>query len=200
MSAQRPEPGTEVVFQFRKWDGSPHWRHECVYLGSDEWGEWLGQPRGWGSSRPGRSFVAGGPFVTLLPPSGDWALTANRHRGDGMRIYVDLAWDVRPGDVDGTPDPLLFTGIDMDLDVVRVEGDRGTWIDDEDEWEQHRVHYGYPDEVQEHLLALTADLERRVRAQEAPFAEPVYGAWLDRLEALGLERPRLDSEHDPADA
>lgn len=184
MIEQRPAPGAEVVFQFRKWDGSPHWRHECVYLGSDEWGIWLGQPLGWRSARPGRSFVAEGPFVTLLPPSGDYALTANRHRRDGMRVYVDLAWDVRPGDADGLPDPALFTGIDMDLDVVRVEGERGTWIDDEDEWDEHRVRYGYPAEVQRHLEALAADLEQRVRAQVPPFDDATAGVWLDRLEEL----------------
>ncbi|RYZ26107.1 MAG: hypothetical protein EOO10_16455, partial [Chitinophagaceae bacterium] len=45
------------------------------------------------------------------------------------RIYIDLGWDIRWSD-----DPLLATGIDMDLDVVRVEGERGTWVDDRDEW------------------------------------------------------------------
>ncbi|MBS1672863.1 MAG: hypothetical protein JSS74_02735 [Actinobacteria bacterium] len=194
MSEQRPEPGTAVIFQFRKWDGSPHWRHESVYLGEDEWGIWLGQPTGWGSSRPGRSFIGSGPFVTLLSPSGDWAMTANRHRRDGMRVYVDLTWDVHPGAVDGSPDPLLFTGIDMDLDVVRTEGERGTWIDDEDEWAEHRVQYGYPDDVQRHLEALAAALEQRVRAQAGPFSEAVYGPWLDRVRSLGLERPAAGSD------
>lgn len=59
MSDARPAPGTEMVFQWRKWDGSPHWRHECVYLGADRWGDWLGQPVGWHSVRPGAEFHAG---------------------------------------------------------------------------------------------------------------------------------------------
>ena len=184
MSAERPAPGTEIVFQWRKWDGSPHWRHECVYLGADAWGDWVGQPAGWGSERPARSFTAPGPNVTLVPPSGDWVLTVNRDHPKGMRIYIDLAWDVHAGGADGTPDPLLFTGIDMDLDVVRVEGERGTWIDDEDEWDEHRAWYGYPADVQEHLVALAAELAENVRAQVPPFDDATADRWLDILEAL----------------
>jgi hypothetical protein len=81
---------------------------------------------------------------------------------------------------------VLFTGIDMDLDVVRVEGARGTWIDDEDEWDEHRVEYGYPADVQRHLEALAADLEQRVRAQVPPFDDATADRWLDRLAELAL--------------
>lgn len=186
MNALHPDPGTEIVFQWRKWDGALHWRHECVWLGSDSWGDWVGQPAGWHSARPGLSFVAAVPNVTLVPPTGDFALTVNRDHPKGIRVYIDIAWDVHAGADDGTPDPLLFTGIDMDLDVVRIEGERGTWIDDEDEWDEHRARYGYPAAVQQRLVTLATDLERRVRAQVAPFDDATADAWLDRLEELGL--------------
>ena len=42
----RPEPGTRVQFRWRKWDGGTHWVHDCVYLGSDRWGDWFGQRAG----------------------------------------------------------------------------------------------------------------------------------------------------------
>lgn len=200
VSDARPEPGTSMIFQWRKWDGSPHWRHECVYLGADEWGDWLGQPIGWRSSRPAAGFIAEGPNVTLvpkpavdhrsqrrrvtlIPPAADYALTVNRDHPRGMRVYIDIGWDVR-----WSQDPLLATGIDMDLDVVRVIGERGTWVDDRDEWAEHRLRYGYPAEVIERLEALALDLETRVRAQTAPFDDAVPDAWLDRLTALGLDR------------
>jgi hypothetical protein len=170
-----------MIMQWRKWDGSPHWRHECVYLGSDAWGDWIGQPRGWHSARPGAAFVAEGPNVTLVPPSGDFALTVNRDHPRGMRVYIDLGWDVR-----WSEDPLLVTGIDMDLDVVRVEGERGTWVDDRDEWAEHSVRYGYPVDVMRHLEDLALVLETRVRDQLAPFDDATADAWLDGLEALGL--------------
>ena len=188
MSARRPEPGSAMIMQWRKWDGSAHWRHECVYLGSDEWGDWLGQPTGWRSDRPGASFIAATPNVTLVPEAGDFALTVNRDHPKRMRIYIDLGWDIRWSD-----DPLLVTGIDMDLDVVRVEGERGTWVDDRDEWAEHSIRYGYPAEVMTHLEALALDLEERVRAQHPPFGDAVPDVWLDRLEALALApTPKLD--------
>lgn len=188
MSARRPEPGSEMIMQWRKWDGSAHWRHECVYLGSDEWGDWLGQPTGWRSARPGASFIAATPNVTLVPAAGDFALTVNRDHPKRMRIYIDLGWDIRWSD-----DPLLVTGIDMDLDVVRVEGERGTWVDDRDEWAERSIRYGYPAEVMTHLEALALDLEESVRAQHPPFGDAVPDVWLDRLEALALApTPKLD--------
>ena len=107
----------------------------------------------------------------------------NRDHPKGMRVYIDLGWDVRWSD-----DPLLATGIDMDLDVVRVEGERGTWVDDRDEWEEHSAHFGYPADVMTHLEGLALDLEERVRAQVAPFDDATADVWLDRLEALGLDR------------
>lgn len=179
MNALRPEPGTEMIFQWRKWDGTEHWRHESLYLGADEWGDWIGQPVGWRSTRPGAGFVAEGPNVTLVPPSGDFALTVNRDHPKCMRIYIDLGWDVH-----WTENPLLATGIDMDLDVVRVEGERGTWVDDRDEWAEHSVKYGYPAEIVTHLERLALDFEEHVRAQHPPFDDATADAWLDRLEAL----------------
>ncbi|MEI3843113.1 MULTISPECIES: hypothetical protein [Microbacterium] len=194
MTAPRPAAGSPMIFQWRKWDASPHWRHECVYLGADEWGDWIGQPVGWRSARPGRDFTARGPNVTLVPRpapgenGADHAVTVNRDHPEGMRIYIDLGWDVRWGGADGIADPLLATGIDMDLDVVRMEGPRGTWVDDRDEWDAHRVRYGYPAEVVARLEARALDLESRVRAKTPPFDDAVPDAWLDRLVALGLDR------------
>ena len=125
--------------------------------------------------------------MTLVPRQTDYALTVNRDHPKAMRIYIDIGWDVRWSD-----DPLLAVGIDMDLDVVRVDGDRGIWIDDRDEWEEHSAQYGYPADVMTRLEALALDLEQRVRDRTAPFDDAVPDLWLDRLDALHLA-PRLDS-------
>ncbi len=178
---RRPAFGEPVVFRWRKWDGGAHWVHEVVYLGSDQWGDWVGQPVGWQSRRPGREFVAPTPNVTLIPPSGDYAATVNAapHR---VRVYIDLGWDVRWSDTE----PAVVEGVDMDLDVVRALDARGTWIDDTDEWDQHRVEYGYPSGVVEHLETRAAELEVLVRDLVAPFDDPTAQAWLDRLASLPL--------------
>ena len=172
----RPAPGTSIVFRWRKWDGSPHWEHECVYLGSDEWGDWLGQPAGWLSTRPGRRIEPQNACVTLIAPSGEYAYSHNAHPHH-VPVYIDLAWDLR-WDA-GEP-----TGIDMDLDVVRTTDGRGVWIDDRDEWDEHRVRYGYPLDIVDRLETLAVDLERRVVASEPPFDLATPHAWLARLAAL----------------
>lgn len=187
-----------MIMQWRKWDGSPHWSSEGVYLGADEWGDWIGQPVGWRNVRPGREFAAASPNVMLVPRpdaalgAADHALTVNRRHPRAMRIYIDLAWDVRwvtddVGAGEGVL-PVLALGIDMDLDVVRVDGERGTWVDDRDEWAEHLVQYAYPPEVITHLEARALELEEQVRAQVAPFDDATADVWLDRLEALGLDR------------
>lgn len=168
-------------FRWRKWDGGVHWVHDCVYLGHDSWGEWFGQPAGWRSIRPGRDVVTAGPNVTLMPPIGEYAMTVNA-APSRTRIYIDLGWDIGWSQAaPGAPE-----GIDMDLDVVRALDERGIWIDDRDEWDEHRVHYGYPTHVVERLEALAVDLERRVTVAEAPFDDRTADAWLERLAALGL--------------
>jgi hypothetical protein len=176
----RPEPGTRLQFRWRKWDGGPHWVHECVYLGSDRWGDWFGQLSGWRSFRPGRDYLIDGPNVTLLPPGGDHVVTLNEAPPASYRVYIDIAWDARWSD--GEP-----TGIDMDLDVVDAIDERGVFIDDRDEWDEHRVAYGYPLDIVAKLEALAVDLERRVAAHEAPYDAATADAWLARLAALARD-------------
>lgn len=168
--------------QWRKWDGSPHWGGEAVYLGEDDRGRWLGKPIGWHYSRPGATYLVQSPSVTLIPAGrADHMIGINRDHPRGLRIYIDLAWEVQWNAAG-------VTGIDMDLDVVRRLDERGTYVDDRDEWAEHSIRYGYPADVMAHLEALALDLEQRVRAQVAPFDDATGDVWLDRLSALGLER------------
>ena len=174
--SQRPAPGTPVVFLWRKWDGSPHWEHDCVFLGSDRWGDWVGQRSGWRSARPGRDVASDGDNVTLMPPGGEYAATFNATH-PRTAIYIDVAWDVRWQD--GAP-----TGIDMDLDVVRSHDERGVWIDDRDEWDEHRERYGYPAAIVDRLEQVALDLQRDVGAETVPFDGATAAHWLAELDRL----------------
>ncbi len=123
---------------------------------------------------------APGDSVTLLPPSGEYASTFNTAH-PSVQIYIDVAWDV--GWDPATGDPV---GIDMDLDVVKTRDARGVWIDDVDEWDEHRVALGYPLELVDRLERVAADLEQQVRSEAAPYDGPTAAGWLARLSALGL--------------
>lgn len=174
----RHTAGTPIVFRWRKWDGSPHWQHECVYLGEDAHGDWLGQAAGSHAFRPGRDVLLRSPSVMMLPHGReDYVLTVNA-APELTRVYIDVAWAVRWGE-DGLP-----TAIDMDLDVVRRLDERGVYIDDEDEWEEHRVRFGYPSRVIEALERTAHDLEGRVRAFDPPFDDATADRWLAVLAEL----------------
>ncbi len=180
-ASDRPASGRRLLFRWRKWDGSPHWEHDCVYLGADRFGDWLGQLPGWRSARPGREMLAESANVTLLAPSGDHAVTINSAHPRQVRVYIDLAWELRWQD--GLP-----TAIDMDLDVVRADDGRGVWIDDRDEWDDHRIAFGYPEHVVTRLDALAVALQRRVAAREEPFDDATAAHWFARLDALADSR------------
>jgi protein associated with RNAse G/E len=68
----------------------------------------------------------------------------------------------------------------MDLDVVR-RGDR-VWIDDEDEFEQHRIQLGYPDELVVRCRAAADHVVGLISARTAPF-DGRGDDWLARLES-----------------
>jgi hypothetical protein len=153
--------------------------HDCVFLGSDEWGDWVGQRAGWRSARPGRDLRAEGDSVTLLPPGGEFAATVNDAH-PRIRVYIDLAWDV--GWDAATGDPV---GIDMDLDVVKAHDGRGVWIDDRDEWDEHRVALGYPPDIVQRLEKVADDLQRQVVAGRPPYDDATAERWLTVLRGLG---------------
>jgi len=77
---------------------------------------------------------------------------------------------------------------------VRAVDERGLFIDDQDEWDEHRVAYGYPLDIVERLEQLTVDLERRVGAFEAPFDDATGDRWLQRLADLSLVERALPDQ------
>ncbi|UZX02744.1 DUF402 domain-containing protein [Arthrobacter sp. CDRTa11] len=161
------EPGQLVVARNRKWNGKAHWVVPGRYLGEDSFGWWIFQGTNEFCSRPGAAFYAESDAVLLIPRSGDWVATFyDDAHPNGVRVYVDVAvaheWDtIRPGVTE-------FHVIDMDLDVVRT-ADRGVYIDDEDEFAEHRLAMNYPAHLVESLQAATNELYQAVKAQQAPF-------------------------------
>lgn len=159
-----------------KWGDRPHWEFDATYLGSDPHGDWLGIPQGTRMSRPGADYVAPTDQVGLVPPPGPdaergWLATFHAVGGP-VRVYVDVT---TPPQWDGA----VLRAVDLDLDVVRGNTGR-VWVDDEDEFADHRVALGYPDGV----VRAALDSCERVHALVAGAAAPYDGsaeAWLARV-------------------
>ncbi len=173
-----------VRIECRKWPDSPHWEFDAFRLGADEYGVWCGIATGTVLSRPGITMSAAADHVTLAPYD-DWWL-GTFYGTDSARpfdTYVDIT----------TPaiwhDDSLVRAVDLDLDVVRGTTGR-VWVDDEDEFAEHRVSLGYPEEVVEGALATCRRIESAVRDQQPPFDPVTSRDWLARFRSDLASRPR----------
>ncbi|WP_239437449.1 DUF402 domain-containing protein [Arthrobacter alpinus] len=165
--SEDPRPGDLVVARNRKYDGTAHWVVPGRYLGNDEFGHWIFQGTNEFISRPGAALYTESDAVLLIPFTGDWVATFydESHPG-GVELYIDLALDLQWRRI--RPNVVEFHMIDMDLDVVRTAS-RGLYVDDEDEFAQHRVELSYPDELCTRMESACADLVAEVGAANAPF-------------------------------
>jgi predicted RNA-binding protein associated with RNAse of E/G family len=164
----------EVRIVFGKWGGRPHWEFDALRLGEDEHGVWLGTPRHTPMRRPGAEFRTGEHQVVLVPPD---AYVATFYAPGGTvpcDIYVDISTVPVVGD--GS-----ITTVDLDLDVIRGWTGR-VWVDDEDEFADHRVRFGYPSDVVDLAVISCEAVRRAVAASRAPFDGPTAQRWFDVLE------------------
>lgn len=172
---ERPEAGGPVVVQYYKFSRDLHWRHDMVYLGRDEHGDWLGGPAGTVIQRghePAKEWPF--PFVQLVPADRWWSLHFNGSHSDDFRIYIDVT---RPAEW-VAPDRVEM--VDLDLDVV-LNHDGSVAVLDEDEFVAHIERYSYPDWLVDRARMTAAELTLAVEAGDEPFAaagEP----WLRRVE------------------
>ena len=173
------EGSSDVEFVWRKWDGTTHWRYQAIFLGGDEYGEWFGQLAGTRQFRPGVDTVAPTDSVLLVPASGGWVATFYASRQpDEIMIYVDIAsqveWDRPAG---------IVTAIDMDLDVIKTDDERATWIDDEDEFAERIISMAYPQPEIDAAERNAAEVAAAVRSSIAPF-DGRHEQWLRALASL----------------
>ena len=173
-----------MVLQWRKWDGAEHWRHELEPLGEDETGRWFGQREGSLSVKPDAEHAVRADNVWNIVPGRGWTARFFRIVEQGgwqtgsavgtVGVYADIGTDVRI-------ERDRVTGIDLDLDVIRL-GER-LWLDDEDEFAQHRVQLGYPDAVADAAARDGRDVLAMVGDGIPPFDEGRGAEWLARFAA-----------------
>ncbi|SDP48420.1 hypothetical protein SAMN04489867_2622 [Pedococcus dokdonensis] len=179
MPGEQPrfEPGTPVRGQYSKWGGARHHGADLVYLGADEHGDWLGDPVGNQWSGGPKSFESVSDNVLLVPPDrGSTAMFYSAHPEQAFELYCDITtvpvWD-------GTH----VTAVDLDLDVIRRFD--GSWfVDDEDEFAEHRVSYGYPVEVVAAAEAECARVADEIRSGATRLAMETAEPWFAAFRRL----------------
>lgn len=165
-----------VDLVLRKFDGRPHRQVTGRLLGEDAYGTWLATPRGsvvtyhYGPRRTGRTRSD----AVRLIPAGGWYTAMYLAEPENREVYCDVT---TPAEWTG---PAEITVIDLDIDLIRYRADRRVEVEDEDEFEEHRVSLGYPDEVVAGALAGAATLHTALTEDEEPFAGH-YRRWLAQV-------------------
>ncbi len=177
--------GDPVHVALTKWGERPHWEFDARYLGCDEHGEWIGIPTGTPMARPGAAFIPETDQVSLVPRpdaggGAGWLATFNAP-GYLAHTYVDMTTVPRWLDVHGALGPTV-SAVDLDLDVIRAAtGD--VWVDDEDEFDDHRLRHAYPPDVVALARTSCAWVLEEVLAERPPFDGDSAAQWLSVLRA-----------------
>ncbi len=171
--------GDRIRLAMTKWGDAPHWEMDGVYLGRDAAGDWIGFPAGTLMARPGMSITSTNDQVGLVPAAGTavgHAWLATFHGPGGIVwTYVDMTtvpvWQGR-----------TVRAVDLDLDVIEAL-DRSVFVDDQDEFDEHRVSLGYPREIVDLAMA-TRDLVCTAVAAKLPPFDGRSAPWLEVLREL----------------
>lgn len=166
-------PRAPVTVRYFKHPRTPHWQHPTIRLGEDVHGVWLGAPSGTRVQRGDEPPIElAHDWVQLVPRDRWWVAIFNGpdHR---IPIYVDITT------VPNWIGPRRVEMVDLDLDVV-VRSDGSIYIDDEDEFEEHRVTLGYSQQMIDAARGTAARILMDVEASRPPFDESAV-AWLDKL-------------------
>jgi protein associated with RNAse G/E len=157
-----------------KWGDRPHWRFGARYLGEDEHGDWIGIPAGTLMTRPGKDFTNRTAQVGLVPREHAWLATFHAP-GYHVVTYVDMTsvptWD----------GPVV-RAVDLDLDVVKTAAG-AVYVDDEDEFAEHRTSFGYPPDVVAMAERSRDEVWDAVLAGREPFGVHAE-RWFDALRRL----------------
>lgn len=164
----------EVHVDFRKWPDTIHWQFRMRRLGEDEHGIWLWAPGGTVARRAQEPPKRFGYLTVKVVPRDRW-WTAIFNDGASHRVYVDI---ITPAEWSGD----TVTMIDLDLDVVCTQrGD--VFVEDEDEFLEHQVTLGYPDDVVARARTTAAQVAQALEGGHEPFAG-LADAWLEAARSL----------------
>jgi protein associated with RNAse G/E len=157
-----------------KWGGRPHYCYSMTTLGEDEFGVWLWAPAGNTITRGDTSFDTRNATLAVVPRVGMWS-AGWWQAHDEIELYVDI--NTSP---EWVGDTVSMT--DLDLDIIRFVDGR-VEIVDQDEFAEHQVAFGYPEEIIDAAQRAAGELHARVEARTEPF-DDAWRRWLP-VERLG---------------
>ncbi|MGH3372621.1 MAG: DUF402 domain-containing protein, partial [Nocardioidaceae bacterium] len=157
---------------YRKYDGKLHWHEWMLHLGEDEHGVWLGAPPENTAQRGDEPPVVAPQAHVLLLPRDQWWTASFNAPPQKTEVYCDITSPVEFADG-------LVTMVDLDLDVIRRRNGK-VLVDDEDEFAEHQVRYGYPAEVVANATAAARWLVDALGDGTEPFAS-AYQRWLSTV-------------------
>ncbi len=162
-----------VRVQYRKYDGRQHRDYPALRLAVDGHGTWLGVNAGTQSVYHGRPSVEEIPFVVLVPRDAWWTAMFNP-RPRSSEVYCDIT---SPARWESEHEVHL---VDLDLDVVRRRATGRVELRDEDEFAEHRLAFGYPEDLVTQAYAAAQWLCGALGDGTEPFAS-AYQPWLARI-------------------
>ncbi|MFD1547966.1 DUF402 domain-containing protein [Nonomuraea guangzhouensis] len=163
---------TDVRVVFRKYGGALHWNHPAKVLGEDEHGVWAAAPKGTVARKGDGPPVVWKTTVIMLFPRDGWWTASFNSPPNRAEVYVDVTTvpEWRDDEV---------TMLDLDLDVIRMRDGR-LILDDEDEFAEHQVLLGYPEQMITRAEETARWLMGAVGERQGPFAG-AHLRWLDRM-------------------
>ncbi|MET0692974.1 MAG: DUF402 domain-containing protein [Propionibacteriaceae bacterium] len=152
-----------------------------MLVGEDSHGVWLAGPAGTEMKRPGLALTAATHFVQCLPRE-RWSGSTFWDSGPPTiaAVYVDITTVAVWSEV-GTASAEV-TLVDLDLDVIRLF-DGTLLIDDEDEFAEHQLAFGYPRAVIDAAEQECARVHQAMVTGEEPYGS-VGRSWLDTYARL----------------
>ncbi len=162
-----------VIVQFLKNPDITHWGFEGVWLGEDDWGDWIAVPRGAVRWKGGTAMRPTQSDAVFCAPRGQWWHL--HYNGPTTRFshFVDIV----------TPPRWVtenrYEMVDLDLDVVMSQ-DGVVAVEDEDEFEIHQVRFDYTAEMIVRAEEETRRIAGALEAHREPFFD-VAATWLTRL-------------------
>jgi protein associated with RNAse G/E len=160
-----------VQVVFLKYDGCPHRSYPSRYLGEDDSGTWLGVAAGTPAVLGNRETLREEPYVLLVPHRAWWTAMFNAPPRR-TEIYCDITTPAMWTDE-------TVTVVDLDLDVRRRRWGEIERLD-EDEFAEHQVRYGYPDDVVTEATAASFWLAEALGDGTEPFASG-FRPWLAKV-------------------